>query len=161
MPDTRPTVKLNSTTQTLADRIAARYPGRFDGYSSIVEYALYFTEITDKGGNVDKDKITEVNYGFYSADLFNWPESDEDPADYDERASARRYADLVEARLHETFPSAEITVDFQSGATGVLPYPLQARINGDHHHPELFVVEEIASQAYQDYDAWCVRNDAE
>lgn len=105
---------------------------------------------------MDDDEITEVFYGFLSADLFNWPESEEDPNDYDEQASANAYADLVEERLHEEFPDADVSVEFQMGVSGALPWTLQTRINDDEHHPDIFIVENIAHDVYQEY-TWAVK----
>ena len=100
-------------------------------------------------------KITSVRYGFHAADLFSgW--QDEDPAVYDERLSAAKYADLIETKLRESYPGAEVEVVYDFGASGIVQRPMQTAYNDETDHAEVGTIEHIAGQVYEDYE-WCVK----
>jgi len=99
-------------------------------------------------------KIETIRYGFHAADLFEgW--QDEDPEKYDEKASAERYAEQVEAELRDQYPKAEVKVVYDFGVGGVLPYNLQCAVNDETDHTEVGTVEHIAGQVYERFE-WCV-----
>lgn len=106
-----------------------------------------YIPVTDEPHSI----ILSVLYGFHAADLI----ADEDDHEYDEAASAQRYAELVTESLSALFPSADVTVDYDTGASGVLPHHLQAAVNDWQDHPEIATVEDAAGKVYASFD-WLV-----
>jgi len=105
--------------------------------------------------NTVDNKITSIFYGFHAADLFaGW----DDDTEYNERASADKYAELVKAELSKQYPGAEVEVEYDTGAGGVLPSPLKCRVNDWDDHAEVPTVEHIAGLVYQDFE-WCIEAD--
>lgn len=105
------------------------------------------------------NSITEINYGFHGADLFaGW----DNPEKYDIPASAAKYAEIIQARLQQEYPSATITTPYDLDAGGVLPAPLQCSITDgtgfdDTDHADIPAIEHLASLIYQEYE-WVVEN---
>lgn len=113
--------------------------------------------ITDIGGNyipVTDDPhsiVLSVRYGFHAADLI----ADDDDGEYDDSASAERYAELVTEALTRLYPSADVSVVYDTDSSGVLPYDLQAAVNDWQDHPEIPTIQDAAGKVYQAFD-WLV-----
>lgn len=93
--------------------------------------------------------ITHVNVQLLTGNLFDgWP----DTTGVDEAASARRYADMLTARLCAAFPSAEIDVDVQH-ASGYERAPYVTSDVEDtwvEERDALDVIDDIESTLYQE-----------
>lgn len=93
----------------------------------------------------------EITYGFYSADLFSFDEAEQ----YDERASAERYAEQVRKAIQDAYPGASVEVLWQSGATGCLPEGLKTRVDGMTTSLDAMYVDEIAGDVFAEF-GWMV-----
>ena len=92
-------------------------------------------------------RIETVQTGFHTADLFDSMAEDV-MTRVDTDASAHRYADLLHGELMETFPGAEITINWEVGTEGVLPCHLQAQINGDQGHEDVQYIMACEEDAF-------------
>jgi len=91
-------------------------------------------------------RIETVQTGFHTADLFDSVAEDV-MARVDTDASVHRYVDLLEDELTETFPGAEITVNWDDDE-GALSYHLQAQINGDQGHGDVQYIMACEEDAF-------------
>ncbi|HUW09175.1 MAG TPA: hypothetical protein VM537_05560 [Anaerolineae bacterium] len=103
-----------------------------------------YIPVTDDPNSI----ILTVLYGFHAADLLD----DDDAQLYDESASAARYAELVKEALSALYPAADVSVLYDTAASGVLPYHLQAAVNDWQDHPEIPWIEDAAGKVYESFD---------
>ena len=91
-------------------------------------------------------RIKTVQTGFHTADLFDSVAEDV-MVKVDVDASVLRYADLLHAELMETFPGAEITINWDNDE-GVRPWALQAQVNGDRGHEDVQYIMACEEDAF-------------
>lgn len=155
MNERRTQIKVYAGSETVRkwNEICQRFTGNTAAFAVMVE--RFHAQMND--GNT----VNAIRYGFHAADLFEgW--QDDDPEKYDERASAAKYAEQVEAKLCETYPGVGIAVDYDFGASGVLPESLKPAVDTigmwETDHDEIGTIEHIAGEVYQSFE-WCVRNE--
>jgi len=90
----------------------------------------------------------EITISFQTADLFNgWEDSD--IIQYDQAASAARYADMVEREVRAMYPEADVTISCDEQPDGV---EIWREVGEEDPTPFIQGIEE---QIYQDYK-WVV-----
>ena len=99
----------------------------------------------------------KIETGFHGADLFT--EEGHDVAE-----SAALYAKLLKEEIEKEFPGAEVTVNYDLDAGGVLPYALQTRINDigaaaadEKTMIDLMVIQDIEAKVFQEF-SWAVED---
>lgn len=156
MPKQQLNVRIPNITRRQLDQIGEREQMTSGEIVTLAVDRLYAQLESEHKMN---EEINAIRYGFHAADLFEgW--QDEDPDKYDERASAAKYAEQVEQNLREAYPGVEITIDYDFGASGVLPEPLKPAIDvvgvWETDHAEVGTIEHIAGQVYGNFE-WCVQ----
>lgn len=93
--------------------------------------------------------VKSVFFGIMVGDLFA---DDDETVDVD--ASVRQYAEHVEAALKARYGDIAVEWDSQN-ATGVVPYGLKTRVNGETDHPEVEAVNILIGEVWQGWE-WAV-----
>jgi len=96
-----------------------------------------------------------IETGFHGADLFN-----EDG--YNVAESAALYAKLLKEAIEQEFDGAEVVVNYDTDAGGVLPYNLRTRIDGIGASEadawamfDLMVIDDLHAKVFQEFE-WVV-----
>ena len=115
--------------------------------------------------------VTRITLGFFAGNLTDSWDPQENHLDYlDEAATAERYGELCQEALQETYPDANVQIDWQLNTSGCIPRPYETAVwldsdndgsyDAGHDTPDHDVewVDEITSRVYHDM-GWIVYSD--
>ena len=92
-----------------------------------------------------------IYYGFLADTLL----AGDDDGQYDPAACAEKYAEQVRAKILNSFPNANVEVEYEMDSSGTLPRSLQPSIDGELDHPDIMFIQDAVRIVFERYE-WVV-----